>query len=189
MRNLSFALLLALVAGAQAQTRASFTNVGNITDIAVTNSGLSYNVSLAGTPTINYSGQNYEIDYIVGFWVLSSTNISVSNSASGAWATNNSNDGAGGIAGWTVSYQNSQRLDPTEAKTFTYNQLNNVNNRQYGFWVRLGDQISSSGAKGSHGHANTKVYVTGTCVVPEPGTIAALSIGAAALLRRRRNKA
>ncbi|MBL8059798.1 MAG: PEP-CTERM sorting domain-containing protein [Chthonomonas sp.] len=186
MKSLSFALLLALVAGAQAQTRSSFTNVGSITDIAVTNSGLSYNVSLSGTPTINYSGDTYEIDYIVGFWVLSSTDISVSNSASGAWSTNNSNAGSGGIAGWTVSYQNSQRIDPTESKTFTYNQLNNVNNRMYGFWVRLGDEVGHADKNGHGSHANSKVYVTGTCVVPEPGTIAALSIGAAAMLRRRR---
>ncbi|MCC6686047.1 MAG: PEP-CTERM sorting domain-containing protein [Fimbriimonadaceae bacterium] len=182
MRTLSVALLLAAVAGAHAQSRSSFTNVGSLLDISVNNSGLSYNVGLTGSPTVAYAGVTYEIQYIIGFWVLSNTDISASNSASGAWSTNNNNAGSGGISGWTVSYQNSQRIDPTESKTFTYNQLNNVTNKQYGFYVRLGEDVHRKNGP----HAGEKVYITGTTCVPEPTSMAALGLGAVALLRRRR---
>lgn len=163
--------------GANAQSRSSFQNVGTIDAIGVdvSNGGKTYNVSLGAAPSITLSGIQYTIQDVFGFWVLSNNDITATQNNTGVWTVNNSNSGAGGIAGWKTNPNTG--LTANQSKSFTFNTLvGSVDG--FGFHVRLANN-------GAGPECGNTLYVTGT-PVPEPATMTALALGAAALLRRRR---
>lgn len=181
-----FATLLVLGAAfGYAQQYSSFANVGTISpDISISQAGNSYTVSLANNATQTYAGDTYEVDYIIGFWVLSTQNITATNINPSGWSTNNNNAGSGGIAGWSIGYQDSRRIDQGESQVFTFSSFSTGGAKSFGLYVRFGEALNCPDKNGCGDHANEKKYIRGN-PVPEPASIFALGLGASALLRRR----
>src|SRR5690242_13547110 len=122
------AFVLAVIAvgavGAHAQTRSSFLEVDAVSQIAVdvSNSNLTYKVSLGANPTFTYQNTVYTITDLIGFWNLSDDDdLTVTNSDIGVWQANNSNSGVGGIAGWKT--QPNTGITPGQDVTLTYDAL------------------------------------------------------------------
>ena len=163
--------------GANAQSRSSFQNVGTIDAIGVGHvSGTkTFTVALGAAPKVTIGGIQYTVQDVFGFWLLSNSDISSTQSATGVWNPHSNNAGSGGISGWKTNPNTG--LTALQTKSFTFNTLSSGFNG-YGFHVRL----ASNGVGPECGNT---LYVTGS-VVPEPASMTALALGAVAMLRRRR---
>jgi hypothetical protein len=164
-----------------AQSRSSFLSVSQITGVTVTqfNGGLSYTVEIGATPQFIYNNVAYNISEIFGFWALKDANpdtLNPSNSSFGIWTANTSTGGAGEIAGWKTNPNTG--LTAGQSQTFTFAALNSAAIDRYGFHARLASG-TFPGTSGNTGH------ITGE-LVPEPASMAVLSLGFVALIRKRR---
>lgn len=181
MRTLLTITTLGMIATfAGAQTRSSFLAVDTISDVVVnvSNAGLRYEIIVGMDPKFTYQGTDYAITEVFGFWNLSDDDdLTVSNQDIGVWKTNNSNSGAGAIAGWKTQTPN-QGLTAGQSVVLDYDALSVEKVERLGFHVRIDGTFP--GTSGNTGHITT---------VPEPASMAAMGLGAVALIRkRRRNK-
>ena len=179
MRKLLAGLgIVALAVSASAQSRSSFLDVTSLSGISVTPAGNTYTVALGAAPTFDFGGNTYHIVSLIGFWVLSNDgSVSATgadfSSATGNWSWNEN----AGIAGWKTNYAGGANgVDPNGSQAFTYATIDASTVDQYGFHV-----VTTELFPGTQGN-------TGHITVPEPTTLAALGIGFAALIARRRKR-
>jgi|CXWL01.1.fsa_nt_gi hypothetical protein len=163
------------------QTRSSFVSVSQITGVTVnqSNAGLTYSVSVAPNAQYTNGSDSYDIDEVLGFWVMRNSNpdlLNPTNADFGQWDKKNSTTGSGEIAGWKSV--TSDGIDPNQSQTYSFASLNSSAIEAYGFKVRL----SSESCGGS---SEDMRYITAGAV-PEPATMAALGLGTVALIRRRK---
>ena len=175
MKFLSLILVIGVAGFASAQSYSSFHNAGpTFVNLTVTGTNPTYTVTVGATPTVTLGGTTYNIKDVFGFWHLGPDPATYSMTDTGVWNADSNNAGSSWIAGWKTNPNTG--LTANTSKTFTYNSL--VGNIEtFGFHVRLVDGQAYQGA-------NT-FFVKGSAV-PEPGTMAALGLGVAALIRRRR---
>jgi hypothetical protein len=175
MKRVLVLVLAALAAGAFAQSRSSFTIAsafGGFTHV-VTNAGLTHTLTLSPSPTITLGASTFSVTAVFGFWSLSNDDdLVATKSPIGTWDPHSNNAGAGGIAGWKTNPPNS--ILPGETFSWTYGSLNVASVELIGYHVRIDG--TWPGTTGD----------TGYTAVPEPGTMAVLGLGLAAILRRRR---
>ena len=183
MHKRSFLLLAGLLAtSAFGQTRSSFLGVDLISDISVSisNSGLSFLVSVGNNPSFTYQNHVYQITSVFGFYALSDDDdLVVSNTDFsgnfGPWNANNSNSGTGGIGGWKSNPNNG--IVPGGSETFTFASLNTASVERLGYHVMLNENFP--GTNGNTGNITT---------VPEPASMVGLSGALLAVGKRARKK-
>ena len=181
-RLLTVAAIFCLGSVAFSQTRSSFLEVDSISGISVStsNAGLSFLVQLDQTPSFTFQNHVYHITDVIGFYNLSDDDdLTVTNSGFtgnfGPWGTDNSNSGAGGVAGWRSNPNNGITVGGSE--TFTYAALSQDKVERLGYHVRLDENFP--GTTGVTGDITT---------VPEPASLAGLAVGVCGLFARRRRK-
>ncbi|MBL8059799.1 MAG: PEP-CTERM sorting domain-containing protein [Chthonomonas sp.] len=175
MKSFFSVVVLLASAGAFAQNYSAFYNAGpTFVDVSVTGLNPTYTVSIGATPTVTLGGTTYNIKDVFGFWVLGVDPGSATNTATGVWSPNNNNAGPNWIFGWSTNPNTG--LTANTSKTFTFDSLSG-NIESFGFHVRLVDGQAYQG--------NNTFFVKGSAV-PEPATMAALGLGVAALIRRRK---
>lgn len=109
-----------------------------------------------------------------GFWARSDDDDLTGGTTSfSVWGADASNSGPGGIIGWKTNPNTG--ITPGGTQSFTFDSLDLSKVERFGFHARFSSNFAPAGG-------NT-AYVT---AVPEPGTIAAVGLGIAALMRRRR---
>lgn len=165
--------LSAAVACASAQSRSSFAPVANMTGLSSTISGLTITTTASATPTFMIGSSTYTITEVFGVWALDDNNdFTAAGSNQSGFNYNQNYAGTGGIAGWKT---NPNQGFVNDTKSFTYSSLAGTP-EAIGYHVRVSGQLPGGG--------NT-LFVTPEAV-PEPATMTALALGAAAMLRRRR---
>jgi hypothetical protein len=174
----SLAVSLALAGAASAQSRSSFLLADNLGGVTVSSPDtLDYTVTESLAPTLLIGSTIYHINSIFGFWVLSDDDdFSVTNSNfldpdGVSWGTDNSNSGAGAIAGWDTN-PNTGITPGDEAVLFHFTSLSG-SIEHLGMHIRVDETLPGGG--------NTAFYV-----VPAPGAAALLGLGGIAAIRRRR---
>ncbi|MFN8220855.1 MAG: PEP-CTERM sorting domain-containing protein [Fimbriimonadales bacterium] len=171
MRNYLILGALALSAMASAQSRSSFQTVTNTTGIVTTINGVQLTLNVAAVPTFVLNSTTYHVTEVFGVWALDNNDdMTGTGSTQNGWGFDSNYSGTGGIAGWKTN-PNSGFVNNT--KVFNYTTLNGTY-ENVGYHVRIAEQFQGS---------NT-LYIENA--VPEPGTIAALGLGAVALIRRRK---
>jgi len=179
MKSLALLLAIAAPVAAFAQSRSSFTPA-TFTGVTITpsNGGLTQLVSLGATPTLTVGSNTYNITDVFGFWALDNEdpNLSGSTSNFGVWNAHSSTSGSGAIIGWKTNPNSG--FTPGQSQSFTFNSLDNSDVENWGMHVRIDGQLAGGG--------NTAYFEYNA--VPEPASLAALGIGAIALIRRRRSK-
>lgn len=170
--------VLASAVTANATTRSSFLDVDSTNDITfiATNGGLTVDVILGTDPTFTIGSSTYHVTSVIGFYALSDDDdLTVTNSNFGVWSTDNSNAGVGGIAGWKSNPNNGFGVSNHQVYTYTALSTNLVE--------RLGLHVVTQelfpGTNGNTGNI---------AIVPEPASMAAIGIGVAALIRRKRKQ-
>lgn len=173
-RILSISALAVAAVAANAQSRSSFQVPSTLTGVNITSSSkLNYNVALAGNASMFYKGKTYQIQDIFGFWVLDNNNdMSADGRDSGVWRYHENYSGQGGIAGFKTNPNTG--IKGGQNQDFTFKSVNG-SVEAYGIHLRLKDCDT--------------LYVELPCnPVPEPATMAALGLGVAAVIRRKRAK-
>lgn len=172
MRNFAILGTLALAGIASAQSRSSFQQVTNLTGVTANINTLQLSLSVAAAPTFTYQNVNYTVTEVFGVWALDNDDdMSATGSNQNGWSYDDSYTGTGGIAGWKTNPNNGI---VNSGLTFNYSSLSGTVENM-GFHVRVDGTFPTGG--------NT-LFIENA--VPEPGTIAALGLGALVLLRRKR---
>ncbi|HWA81988.1 MAG TPA: PEP-CTERM sorting domain-containing protein [Fimbriimonadaceae bacterium] len=161
---------------ASAQSYNSFNLTDGIYGIGVNQNNLSYTVSMSPGAYLMLGGSHYDITDVFGFWSLSGANpLNASGADQIQWNWNSHSTG-GYIAGWNNNSK-SNDIQPGGQLTFTYDALTQANVEGYGFHFSLAQNFNGSNTAYFRGPLNP---------VPEPAGLAAVGLGLAALLRRRR---
>jgi len=176
--HLKGSCLIALVAGtvgmASAQSRSSFQLVTGLTGLASSLNGLSLDTALANNASFMLNAQQYFITDVLGIWLLDDNNdFTATGSNSGVWSAHSNYAGTGGIAGWKTTPNTG--LTPGQSNSLTFSSVSGQPEGM-GYHVRIAGQLP--------GGSNT-LYIQNSAV-PEPASMAALGIGVAALVRRRK---
>lgn len=179
MRRLLVLLLAASPAIGICQSRSSFQQVYTLQGVSVDRSvnGLAYKLALGPGATYEQGGNTYIVKRIFGFWVLKDENPDTLNPVHndfGVWSKHSNNSGAGSIAGWKTNPNTG--INPNQNVTFNFQSLNAAEVDRYGFHVL----VTQMGTDKDH-----TLYITGE-PIPEPATLAALGLGALAMVRGRR---
>ncbi len=164
--------LATLAAVSTAQSRSSFQVPSSLTGVTVTKHGpLNFNVALSGHASMFYQGQHRQIDGIFGFWLLDNNNdMRTAGRNSGVWQYHENYSGQGGIGGFKTNPNNA--IQGGGNRDFAFKRVEG-SNEKYGFHVAL--------------RGCETLYIEAPCEpVPEPASMAALGIGVAAMLRRRK---
>lgn len=180
MRKLSIILGLAVVASsAMAQSRSSFIDLTSTSGVTVTSlGGNKYTVNLSGAPTVRFGGQTYHVTDVFGFWALSDNdNLTGSTSNFGVWTADSNQSGTGGIVGWKTNPNTG--IKPSGSQQFQFNTLDAASVERFGFHFRVAETLADC--------SNT-FYGSVRNPAPEPASLAALGVGAVALIRRRKKK-
>lgn len=178
LKSSLFGLFLASAITANATSRSSFLDVDSTSGITfiATNGGLTVDVILGTDPTFTIGANTYHVTGVIGFYALSDdSDLTVTNSNFGVWSTDNSNAGQGGVAGWKTNPNSGFGVG--NHQVFTYTALS----------TSLVDSLGL--------HVITQEFFPGTnantgniSIVPEPASLAAIGIGVAALIRRKRKQ-
>lgn len=180
MKKLIMLAGLAIVSlSASAQSRSSFLGSTSITGVSMTHiSGNIYKLTVSPGANFVYNSVTYNIQDVFGVWALnnSNTGLAASGTTQNGWGYDESNN-PDDIAGWKTNPPNALS---NGSLTFTYSTINQANINQFGYHVRL----TSGFFPGTSGNTG---FVTATpSMVPEPASMAALGLGAVALIRRRK---
>jgi PEP-CTERM motif len=172
--------IAALAAVGSAQNRNSFKQMNSILGVTVTRAqtaqGTTFTVSMAQGATVTRNGRTHELEAIDGFWLLSNNgDLGASQVAKNGWNNHTNTAGGASTYGFQTELNNGIRAGGSEM--FTYSSISNPGAlAHYGFKVK---------AKGTPAH----IYEGSDCEpVPEPATMAALGLGVAAMVRRKRAK-
>ncbi|MBS0196105.1 MAG: hypothetical protein JSR77_05050 [Planctomycetes bacterium] len=177
---------MASIAGtASATTRSSFTDVAGISGISalVSNSGLSYTITVGNSASFTLNNVNYPIANVIGFYVLSddidfSPLPALANMGPpGAFSDDSTNSGTGAAAGWKSNPNNGLNLGQALTFNFPANFPISAIDR-IGFHVRLvsGNFPGTSGNTGN---------ITGA-LIPAPATAGLVGMGGLLAMKRRR---
>lgn len=168
---------LLLVGISSAQSRSSFVVVDAINFIIGSRAGNELTVEVGLNPSVKIGSKVYQVTEVFGAWLLDDNDdLNGTGATDGVWSFDRSLGGSGGIVGYKTNPNTG--LLPDETKTFTFSTLTGTE-EAFGYHVRFSENLPSG--------FNT-LYVTSPNVVPEPASIAALSVGAIALMRRRKKK-
>jgi len=171
MRKYLILGLLAMSAMASAQSRSSFQSVQSVSGLVTTINGVQLTLNVGATPTFVKNNTTYHITEVFAVYALDNNDdMSATGGTQNGWSFDTNYSGTGGIAGWKTNPNNGFIND---TKVFNYTALNGTV-ENVGWHVRIAEQFQGS---------NT-LYIENP--VPEPGTIAALGLGAVALIRRRK---
>lgn len=183
-KSLAVVSIVGAVSLAGATSRSSFFDVTNVQDVFwnSSNGGLTWQIGLGATPTLQHNGVTYSITNAFGFWLLDDNDDF---SATGvdqnvAWRYDQSYSGAGGVAGW-VNPNKSQAILPGGNKTFNFSSITG-SFENVGFHMSFTQNFANTGGLTAH--------VTPTATpVPEPFTMGLAGMGLAFAARRRARKA
>lgn len=180
-KRVLFAALLACCAGfSVAQSYSSFTGVTSISGVTIT-PGLGttpFTVSLLPGASLVYLGNTYAIDQLFGVYALRAGGSLTASSGSAPtnWTFGTHSNANGSVAGWDAN-ANGDRFNQGQGGTFAFATLNAADVTGIGFHFQF---------VGSMPLGQT-AFITGPLLaVPEPCTLAVLSIGTALSLRRRK---
>jgi hypothetical protein len=179
-RVLSAALIVTCAGFASAQNFGSFFNVTSISGITVT-PGLGttpFTVSLLPGASLVYLGNTYAIDQLFGVYALRAGGslTATSGTAPANWDFGTHSNANGSVAGWDAN-ANGDRFNQGQGGTFAFGTLNTADVTGIGFHVQFAGSMP----------LGQTAYVSGPLLpVPEPCTLAVLSIGAMLGLRRRK---
>lgn len=170
--------LIALIAGsvglASAQSRSSFQLVTGLTGLSSSLNGLTLDTALANNASFMLNSQQYVITDVFGIWLLDDNNdFTASGPSFNVWSSHSNYAGTGGIAGWKTNPNTG--LTPGQSNSLTFSSMSGQA-EGVGYHVRIAGQLP--------GGSNT-LYIQNSAV-PEPASMAALGIGVAALIRRRK---
>lgn len=177
--NRAFIIIsIATLAGAaSAQNRNAFKPMDSILGVTVTRAqtqqGITYTVSLANNATVIRAGKSHDLKVIEGFWLLGDNgDIGAVQGAVARYDAHSNN--SGGTSAYGFQTQKKYGIERGESQTFLFKTISNP---------------------GQIDHFGYKVYASGVpahiyeaSAVPEPASMAALGLGIAAVLRRRRNR-
>lgn len=172
-RILIFGALLTVGAVSQAQSISSF-NSAEISGITTTLSSGNLAVSVGAAPTITWNSVTYNITDVFGVWALDfNDDMTGTGTNQNGWNFDTNFSGTGGIAGWKTNPNSG--MTPNQNLSFVYSSLTgSVEN--VGYHLRISGQFPGGG--------NTAYFYHEP--VPEPASIAALSAGLLALIRKKR---
>lgn len=180
LMNLKFSLsigAMAVVALSSAQSRSSFVVVDAINYVIGSRTGNNVDVAVGLNPSVKIGATTYQVTEVFGVWLLDDNDdLNGTGVNDGDWSFDKSTSGTGGIVGFKTNPN--KGLTPGQSKTFTFSTLTG-SEEALGYHVRFNQTLPGGG--------NT-LYITSPNVVPEPASIAALSVGAIALIRRRKKK-
>lgn len=174
--SLLIALALGSVALSSAQSRNSFQLVTGLAGLTSSLNGLTLDTALSNNASFVLNSQQYFITDVFGIWLLDDNDdFSASGPDIAQWNAHSNLSSTGGIAGWKTNPNTG--LTPGQSNSLTFTSITGQS-EGYGYHVRIDGQLP--------GGSNT-LYIQGAAV-PEPASLAALGIGAAALARRRKRK-
>lgn len=168
---------LTMVGTASAQSRSSFVTPITWTGIEITNNGpKNWTVKLTGTPTVTLNNKTYGVTDVFGFWLLDNNDdMKAQGQSFSGWSYNQNYSGTGGIAGYKTNPNTG--ITPGKSQEFTFKSVNGTV-ENVGIHARLA----------SNTFCDTIYLECPPPAVPEPASLAALGIGAASVVRRRKKK-
>lgn len=168
-------LAMAVTTGALAQSRSSFLQLSAMQDIFTTQNGNTISLQLGLNPTITYQNVVYNVTDAFGVWLLDNNDdLAATGTNQNGWSYHDNYSGSGGIAGWKTN-PNSGLTPGTGPLNFTYTTLSGTP-ENFGFHLRVAGNFPFGG--------NTAYFEA----VPEPTALAAMGLGLAGLLARRRRR-
>lgn len=163
---------MAVVGFASAQSISSF-NLASFTGVTVNRVGNQISLIVGPNPTLTWNSVNYNITEVFAVYALDDNDdMAATGTNQNGWSFDTNFSGTGGIAGWKTNPNNGFVND---TKVFNYTTLTG-GVEDFGFHFRVGGTFPGGG--------NTAYFRP----VPEPASIAAISLGALGLLARRRRK-
>ncbi len=169
---------VAMVGTASAQSRSQFVTPASWTGIEITNNGpKNWTVKLTGSPTVTMNNKTYSVSNVYGFWLLDNNDdMTAKGQTISGWNYNQNYNGTGGIAGYRAG-STSSAIKPGGSKSFEFKEVN-------GSVENVGIKALLTGK----GFCDYVYLELPPPAVPEPASLAALGIGAATVIRRRKKK-
>jgi hypothetical protein len=174
-RSLLLISIAAIACGASAQNRNAFKPMDSILGVTVTRAqtqqGISYTVSLANDAKVIRAGKSHDLKVIEGFWLLSDMgDIQAVQKAMDKYDIHSNN--SGGTSAYGFQTQKKNGIERGQSQTFTFKSIGNPAAIDH-----FGYKVYASGVP---------AHIYEATPVPEPASMAALGLGIAAIIRRRR---